>query len=153
MTDDARIPRPALILGLAGLIPFLWSAATHLSPALSAWAAQWLSPMFLGAYVGLTWGTVVLAFMSGALWGFATKAEGREATIAYTLSVIPVLWGFIMVSDASDTSAIFLAAGFVGLLLLDAMFAAWGLAPRWWLRLRVMLTVVALACLAIPLQG
>jgi len=153
MTDDARIPRPALILGLAGLIPFLWSAATHLSPALSAWAAQWLSPMFLGAYVGLTWGTVVLAFMSGALWGFATKAEGREATIAYTLSVIPVLWGFIMVSDASDTSAIFLAAGFVGLLLLDVMFAAWGLAPRWWLRLRVMLTVVALACLAIPLQG
>ena len=153
MTDDARIPRPALILGLAGLIPFLWSAATHLSPALSAWAAQWLSPMFLGAYVGLTWGTVVLAFMSGALWGFATKAEGREATIAYTLSVIPVLGGFIMVSDASDTSAIFLAAGFVGLLLLDAMFAAWGLAPRWWLRLRVMLTVVALACLAIPLQG
>jgi len=153
MTDDARIPRPALILGLAGLIPFLWSAATHLSPALSAWAAQWLSPMFLGAYVGLTWGTVVLAFMSGALWGFATKAEGREATIAYTLSVIPVLWGFIMVSDASDTSAIFLAAGFVGLLLLDAMVAAWGLAPRWWLRLRVMLTVVALACLAIPLQG
>ena len=109
--------------------------------------------MFLGAYVGLTWGTVVLAFMSGALWGFATKAEGREATIAYILSVIPALWGFVMVSDASDTSAIFLATGFVGLLLLDAMFTAWGLAPRWWLRLRVMLTVVALACLAIPLQG
>lgn len=153
MTDDARIPRPALILGLAGLIPFLWSAATHLSPALSSSAAQVLSPMFLGAYVGLTWGTVVLAFMSGALWGFATKAEGREATIAYILSVIPALWGFVMVSDASDTSAIFLATGFVGLLLLDAMFTAWGLAPRWWLRLRVMLTVVALACLAIPLQG
>jgi hypothetical protein len=153
MTDDPRIPRPALLLGLAGLVPFLWSAATHLSPALSSWAAQVLSPMFLGAYVGLTWGTVVLAFMSGVLWGFATKAEGREATVAYTLSVIPALWGFVMVSDASDISAIFLAAGFVGLLLLDAMFAAWGLAPRWWLRLRVMLTVVALACLAIPLQG
>ena len=153
MTDDARIPRPALVLGLAGLVPFLWSAATHLSPTLSAWAAQGLSPMFLGAYVGLTWGTVILAFMSGALWGFATKAEGREATIAYTLSAIPALWGFVMVSDASDTSAIFLAAGFAGLLLLDATFQAWGLAPRWWLRLKVMLTVVTLACLAIPLQA
>ncbi len=153
MTDDARIPRPALLLGLAGLVPFLWSAATHLSPSLSVWAAQALSPMFLGAYVGLTWGTMVLAFMSGALWGFATRAEGGEAALAYTLPVIPVLWGFVMVSDASDTSAIFLAAGFVGLLLLDAMFMAWGLAPRWWLRLRVMLTVVVLACLAIPLQA
>ncbi len=151
MTDDARIPRPALILGLAGLIPFLWSAATHLSPALSAWAGQFLSPMFLGGYVGLTYGTVILSFMSGVLWGFATKAEGREAAVAYTLSVIPALWVFVMVSDASETSRIFLAAGFVGLLLLDATFQAWGLAPRWWLRLRVMLTVVVLACLVLPL--
>lgn len=153
MSDDARIPRPALLLGLAGLIPFLWSAATHLSPALAASVGQWLKPMFLGAYVGLTWGTVVLAFLSGVLWGFATKAERREAAIAYTLSVIPALWGFVMVSDASDSSAIFLAAGFAGLLLLDATFQAWGLAPRWWLRLRVMLTVVTLACLAIPLRA
>lgn len=153
MTDDTRIPRPALILGLAGLLPFLWSAATHLSPALSAWAAQWLSPMFLGGYVGLTYGAMILAFMSGVLWGFATKTEGREAAVAYTLSVIPALWTFFMVADASETSRIFLAAGFVGLLLLDATFQAWGLAPRWWLRLRVMLTVVVLACLAIPLQA
>lgn len=153
MSDDARIPRPALLLGLAGLIPFLWSAATHLSPALAASVGQWLKPMFLGAYVGLTWGTVVLAFLSGVLWGFATKAERREAAIAYTLSVIPALWGFVMVSDASDSSAIFLAAGFAGLLLLDATFQAWGLAPRWWLRLRVMLTVVTLACLTIPLRA
>ncbi len=153
MTDDTRIPRPALLLGLAGLLPFLWSAATHLSPALATWAGQWLSPMFLGGYVGLTYGTVILAFMSGVLWGFATKTEGREAAVAYTLSVIPALWVFVMVSDASETSRIFLAAGFVGLLLLDATFQAWGLAPRWWLRLRVMLTVVVLACLIVPLQA
>lgn len=153
MTDDTRIPRSALLLGLAGLLPFLWSAATHLSPALSATASQFLSPMFLGSVVGITYGVVILSFMSGVLWGFATKAEGREATVAYTLSVIPALWAFFMVTDASDISAIFLAAGFVGLLLLDAVFQAWGLAPRWWLRLRVMLTVVVLGCLAIPLQA
>jgi hypothetical protein len=153
MIDDRRIPRAALLLGLAGLIPFIWSAATHLSPALSAQAGQWLPPMFLGSYVGLTYGTVILSFMSGVLWGFATKADGREAALGYALSVIPALWVFAMVSDASDTSAIFLAAGFVGVLFLDATFQAWGLAPRWWLRLRVMLTVVVLACLAIPLQA
>lgn len=153
IADDRRIPRAALILGLAGLIPFLWSAATYLSPGLSNWSAQWLSPMFLGAYVGLTYGTVILSFMSGVLWGFATKAEGRAAAFAYVLSVVPALWAFLMVTDASDISTIFLAAGFIGLLPLDAMFSAWGLAPAWWLRLRVMLTVVVLACLAIPLQA
>jgi hypothetical protein len=151
MTDDSRIPRPALLLGLAGLIPFLWSAVTALFPALAARAAEFLSPMFLGAYVGLTYGTVILSFMSGVLWGFATRAQGRQAAIAYTLSVIPALWAFFMVVDASEASRIFLAAGFVGLLFLDATFQAWDLAPRWWLRLRVMLTVVVLACLAIPL--
>lgn len=153
MTDDRRIPRAALLLGIAGLIPFLWSAATQLSPAIAALAGQWLPPMFIGAVVGLTYGTVILSFMSGVLWGFATKAEGPEAAVAYTLSVIPALWVFFMVTDASANSTIFLAAGFVGLLLLDAMYSAWGLAPRWWLRLRVMLTVVVLACLAIPLQA
>jgi hypothetical protein len=151
MTDDRRIPRAALVLGLAGLIPFLWSAATHLLPALAGWAGQWLPPMFLGAYVGLTYGTVILSFMSGVLWGFATRAEGREAAAAYTLSVIPALWCFFMVTDASDNSVIYLAAGFVGLLFLDTIFSVWGLAPPWWLRLRVMLTVVVVACLALPL--
>lgn len=148
-----QIPRPALLLGLAGLIPFLWSAATQLSPALAGWAGQFLSPMFLGAVVGLTYGTVILSFMSGVLWGFATKAEGAQAAIAYGLSVIPALWVFVMVTDASANSTIFLAAGFVGLLLLDAMYSAWGLAPGWWLRLRVMLTVVVLGCLAISMQA
>jgi hypothetical protein len=153
MTDDRRIPPTALILGLAGLIPFLWSAATHLSPALAGWAGQWLPPMFLGAYVGLTYGTVILSFMSGVLWGFATKTEGRGAAVAYTLSVIPALWVFFMVTDASANSVIYLAAGFVGLLFLDTIYSVWGLAPRWWLRLRVMLTVVVVACLALPLQA
>jgi hypothetical protein len=151
--DDRRIPRPALLIGLAGLIPFLWSAATHLSPSLLGWAGQWLPPMFLGAYVGLTYGTVILSFMSGVLWGFATRAEGREAAFAYGLSVIPALWAFFMVTDASANSTIYLAAGFIGLLFLDTIFSVWALVPRWWLRLRVMLTVVVVACLAVPLRA
>lgn len=151
MTVDTHIPRSALGLGLAGLIPFLWSAASHLSSALAGWAGQFLSPMFIGAYVGLTYGTMILSFMSGVLWGFATKASGSLAAVAYGLSVIPVLWVFLMVSDASMVSTIYLVAGFIGLLLLDTLFYGWGLAPRWWVRLRVPLTLVATACLAVPL--
>lgn len=150
MTDEHRIPRAALGLGLAGLIPFLWSAATHLSPTLAAWGGQFLSPMFMGAYVGLTYGTVILSFMSGVLWGFATGAEGMPAAACYGLSVIPALWAFFMVTDSSANSTIFLAAGFVGLFFLDSSFLAWGLAPRWWLRLRLPLTLVVVACLAVP---
>jgi hypothetical protein len=151
MTDDRRTPPPALFLGLAGMLPFLWSAATQLSPPLAGWAGAYLPPMFIGAYVGLTYGTLILAFMSGALWGFAARAEGRVAAPCYALSVIPALWAFFMVTDASTNSSIYLVVGFAGLLLIDATFAAWGLAPRWWMRLRLPLTALTVACLSVPI--
>jgi len=151
MTDDRRIPSPALILGLAGLIPFVWSAATGLWLPLAGWAGEILSPMFIGRVVGVTYGTVILSFMSGALWGFAARADRGTAPVAYALSVIPALWAFAMVTDASETSVIFLAAGFGGLLLIDAAFSGWDLAPGWWLRLRVLLTAGVLVCLLLPL--
>ncbi|MES2145458.1 MAG: DUF3429 domain-containing protein [Pseudomonadota bacterium] len=146
-----RIPRAALALGLAGLIPFLWSAATHLSAPLASWAGGWMLPMFLGGYVGLTYGTIILSFMSGVLWGFATKADPDRAAPFYALSVIPALWVFLMVTDASSESRIYLIAGFAGLLFLDWTYWRQGLAPDWWMRLRGPLTAVVIACLAIPL--
>jgi hypothetical protein len=145
------IPPAALTLGLAGLIPFLWAALTHLSPALAGWALGIMPPGYVGAYLGLTYGAVILAFMSGVLWGFATRADGRQAAVAYGLSVIPALWVFFAVRDGTDGAVIRLMAGFVGLLMLDASFAAQGLAPVWWMRLRILLTVVVVACLGATL--
>ncbi len=145
------IPRSALALGLAGLLPFVWGAATALSPALSAAAMQVVPPVFVGAVVLVTYGTVILSFMSGVLWGFATKAEGREAAVGYALSVIPALWAFFMVTDTTAESVIWLAAGFVALLALDLSFARQGLAPVWWMKLRVLLTTVVVACLLVVL--
>lgn len=142
-----NIPRSALLLGLAGLIPFVWGAATVLSPALGALAFQMLPPVFVGAVVLVTYGSVILSFMSGVLWGFATRATGREAAVGYALSVLPALWAFVMVTDTSATSLIWLMTGFAGLLGLDASFLRQGLAPPWWLRLRLLLTAVVLLCL------
>lgn len=146
-----QIPRSALLLGLAGVIPFLWGAANVLFPATVGWGGRWLSPMFMGTYVSLTYGTVILSFMSGVLWGFATKATGREAALGYGLSVIPALWAFFMVNGDPGNAAVNLAAGFAGLLLLDASFARQGLAPAWWMQLRLLLTGIVLACLAVPI--
>lgn len=145
------IPRSALALGLAGLLPFLWGAATTLSPALASAAMQVVPPVFVGAVVLVTYGTVILSFMSGVLWGFATKAEGREAAVGYALSVIPALWAFFMVTDTTAESVIWLATGFVALLALDLSFARQGLAPVWWMKLRVLLTTVVVACLLVVL--
>ena len=145
-----RIPRAALGLGLAGLIPFGWGAASQLSPALSEIGRAVAGPRFVGPYVSLAYGTVILSFMSGVLWGFATRATGSAAAAGYALSVLPVLWAFFMVGGGPVAAALSLIAGFAGLLVLDGMFWRQGLAPPWWMRLRGMLTAVVLVCLAVP---
>ncbi|HMO06706.1 MAG TPA: DUF3429 domain-containing protein [Paracoccaceae bacterium] len=146
-------PRAALILGLAGLIPFVWGAATELSPDLADWAAARFGPRFVGPYVGLAYGTVILAFMSGVLWGFAARANGPAAAQGLALSVIPALWTFFMVGGGPVSASINLMAGFAGVLLLDWHFWRQGLAPRWWLGLRTLLTAVVLACLSVTAFG
>lgn len=146
-----QIPIAALALGLAGLIPFLWGAANVAYPASGGWVGGWLPPMYRGTYVSLTYGVVILSFMSGVLWGFATKAKGTKAAVGYALSVVPALWAFFMVNGDPGNAAVNLAAGFAGLLMLDYFFALQGLAPGWWMRLRVLLTAVVLACLAVPI--
>lgn len=145
------IPRSALILGLAGLIPFLWGATNVVVPSTMGWGGRFLSPMFMGTYVILTYGVVILSFMSGVLWGFATKAEGQAAAVGYGLSVIPALWAFFMVNGAPGDAAVNLFAGFAGLLMLDYAFARHGLTPAWWMKLRVLLTVVVLSAVAVPI--
>lgn len=144
-----RIPRPALLLGLAGLIPFLWGALTLLSADLAILGARVLGPRFVGPYVQIAYGTVILSFMSGVLWGFATRTTGRDAWIAYTLSVIPALWAFFFVGGGPVSAQIYLITGSLGLLGLDWTFSARGLTPPWWLALRSGLTAIVVLCLGV----
>lgn len=144
-----RIPPAPLLLGLAGLIPFLWGAATYLNGDLQAWGAAHLGPRFVGPYIQLFYGSVILSFMSGVLWGFATRARGGQAATGYLLSVLPALWAFFMTGGGPVAAGTNLIFGFAGLLLLDAAFSHWGLTPPWWMRLRLLLSAVVIGCLAV----
>ncbi|MEH6645206.1 DUF3429 domain-containing protein [Sulfitobacter sp.] len=138
------IPRAPLVLGLAGLLPFIAAAfastLAHSNPLLTK--VDSLEALLL-------YGTIILSFMSGVLWGFATKAEGTKATVGYILSVLPALWAFFMRGGAVADTLFYLAIGFIGLLVLDYFFYRNGLTPRWWMRLRIVLTVIVVTCLSI----
>lgn len=143
------IPRSALVLGLSGLLPFLWGVLTLFSEAAQALTLSLVGPRFVGPFVILQYGTVILAFMSGVLWGFATKATGAVAASGYALSVLPALWAFFFVGGGPISAATYLVAGYVGLLGLDFLFWRQGLAPEWWMHLRVLLTAVVVLCLLV----
>ncbi len=143
----SQIPRAALILGLAGLIPFLFGTATLFSAPLAQWTMGALGPRFVGPFVQIFYGTIILSFMSGVIWAFATKATGALAASGYVLSVIPALWAFFMVGDGARSAALYLAAGFIGLVAIDYLFWKQKLAPPWWMHLRVLLTTIVVFCL------
>ena len=143
-----RIPVPALLLGVAGLIPFVLAALS----ILGIFNASIDYPRVMaqdGRLVMARYGVIILCFMSGVLWGYATKATGAQAAAVYALSTIPALWTFLNPGTHADEVLINLGIGFAGVLALDYAFQIWGLTPPWWLALRVPLTIVVLTCLAI----
>lgn len=144
-----QIPRAPLILGLLGLIPFVWGAATVMVDDLATLGMRYIGPRFIGPYVQLFYGSVILSFMSGVLWGFATKAEGAQAATGYALSVLPALWAFLMTGGGPVSAGSNLIVGFLGLLMLDFAFSRWGLTPPWWMPLRLLLTAIVVACLTL----
>lgn len=142
-----QIPRPALLLGLAGLLPFAWGAMTVLSDGLAALAT---AERLAGQAVLIGYGTVILCFMSGVLWGYAAAGPDSGRWRGYALSVLPALWAFFAVTSGSAAVSA-LMVGFVAVLACDAQFAAWRLVPGWWMRLRLILTAGVLACLGVGL--
>jgi hypothetical protein len=134
--NDMKIPVVALVLGGAGLIPFVWGVMALRFGVLPL-------PGVAPREAVLAYGLMIFCFMAGTHWGFAAKGNWAAG---YALSVLPVL-GFlaVMFGGAAVTPA--LIAGFAVLLPLDALFARRGLAPGWWLRLRLGLSVVVIACL------
>ncbi|WP_224816948.1 DUF3429 domain-containing protein [Hasllibacter sp. MH4015] len=145
----ARIPTSALILGLAGLIPFLWGAATSVGIAVQYLPLPDIILVYSGAPMLLAYGTVILSFMSGVIWGFAAKDGGPWMPIGLTLSVLPALLIFFAFNLPALTQFIALILGFSGLLLIDWTCQRKGLAPDWWMSLRGMLTSIVLFCLVI----
>ncbi len=142
------VPATALILALAGLLPFLWGAAMAVLPNPAALPLYRDMPAALrDEAVLVEYGIVILCFMSGVLWGFAARTARARAAAGYAASVVPALWAFFAVRGAGESALIALAAGFAGVLAIDWLFARAGLAPSWWMRLRVPVTVVVLACL------
>jgi len=143
------VPRVPLLLGLAGVIPFVWGALTYINGDLHDLGTRTLGTRFVGPYVQLFYGSVILSFMSGVLWGFATKTSGSKAATCYVLSVLPALWVFFKTGGGSVETGINLIVGFAGLLLLDTAFWYWNLTPRWWMKLRILLTAIVVLSLSV----
>ena len=132
------IPRPALLLGAAGLLPSL--AMPVLLAAGDAAAAFALK-------AGPAYGALIASFIGGAWWGLAANRAGDAALTRWlVLSVLPMLAAWVALLLPPQAGLLMLAVIFALLPLADRAAQAGALAPEWWWRLRLPLSLI-MACL------
>ena len=141
--DAASVPPAARWLEFAGLIPFL---ALSLSGGLGPDVWREDAKAYLLGYA-----IAILSFMGGAHWGLAVAWSERRvssaANIAFAVSVLPALAGWLALFLPAPVQLIWLAACFSALLAYDMTFARKAGAPKWYAKLRLPLTVVVVGCL------
>ena len=146
-----KIPNSALILGLSGLIPFFWGAITSIDIIAENFKLTGLSKEYMGSRISLIYGTIILAFMSGVLWGFAANVGDKRRTVGLILSILPALWAFFTFNSTLINPFISLIIGFLGVFAIDVRFYYWQLTPEWWLSLRSILTLFVIIFLSVNL--
>lgn len=142
---NTRIPASALMLGLAGLIPF---AAGALS--------QWLPLPLLTGETGLrlivAYGAIILSFLGGVRWGTALGPfDVRRQGLEFAASVLGSLAGLAAVFLAVIPALALLIAGFLMQALWDVTSVEAGRLPQWFGKLRMMLTAGAVVSLVVAL--
>ncbi len=148
------LPLLAILLGLAGLIPFVGGSLGALGPGEEM---ARLSLLGLSAY-----GAVILSFLGGVHWGLGLAAAGRTESgrtgsgraverARFGLGVVPSLvgWGALLVTfiGLPKSGLLILAAGFVGLTIGEARATRAGLVPAAYMGLRWVLSIVVVVCL------
>ena len=144
-----KIPTGALILGLSGVLPFAWGAVTLLSEEAFNFGIENFGARFVGPLIHLSYGVIILCFMSGVLWGFATKMDEKNGSLGYILSIVPALWAFLSMGRGPISDTISLIVGFLAVLLIDKHFYLLKLTPLWWMNLRIPLTFLVISLLGL----
>lgn len=128
-----RHPNAASWMGYLGLLPFAAAAA---GPWLGlAWTVEWL----------LAYGAVILSFVGAIHWGLA-MGQHHPVPASFHASVIPALVGWVALILPTLIGLPLLAVGFMAWRFWEARYAAMVM-PRWFRRLRTVLTLGAVAAL------
>ncbi|XP_051986868.1 transmembrane protein 69-like [Xyrauchen texanus] len=136
MGDLKKAPKPALYLGLAGLIPFVSA------PVLMAVTELYLPEV---AFAQVAYGASIVSFLGGARWGFALPAgsPAKPDWLNLANSVVPSLiaWVALVFSHDITQSAVLVIMGLGIALHYDLSLLP--TYPSWFKAMRTILTAVA----------
>jgi hypothetical protein len=138
---SSAIPGTALLLGLAGLIPFA-------AGALALWAHLPMLDADLGLKLVIGYGALILSFLGGIRWGTALGPYGASRQSGeFAASVLGSLAGLASLFIPSVPALTLLIGGFLMQALWDVTSVEAGRLPAWFGRLRMLLTAGAVISL------
>jgi len=133
------IPRPVLVFGLLGLIPFL------APPAVSLARPEWRTIAYV---VQADYAAIILSFLGGVRWAFAVvRPKPGLTVVGQTMAPSLAAFAILLVFNHTPGLTLWMFAGaLVAQWLWDVRLAD---APGWFARLRTMLTLGAVAGLLV----
>lgn len=139
-----NVPSLPRLLGLAGLLPQLAMLGVVMLAAPNEWRDTAIAIAAL--YAGL-----ILSFLGGTWWGIAAAAPAAERRKAlgwvWWAAVLASLLGFgalvlpLVGGPWPQPSLVMLGSALLLSPIVDARLATTGIAPPWWTRLRVPLSL------------
>lgn len=147
--NRTTLPPFAVVLGVAGIIPFLVCSVTVLALRDPDAAGR-----VLVALIG--YGATILAFLGGVHWGFAlptpdAPAPRQAQQMRLGLGVLPSLAGWLALVlplvAAAELGLALLAVAFVGLVAVEARATERGFLSRPYMWLRWGLSAAVVTCL------
>ena len=137
------MPMGAVLLGIAGLVPFLGFAALAVSGSDGGLGNLGLAPRtILSAY-----GAVIASFLGGIRWGAAAARNAGNAD--YLIAIVPSLIAWAALAAPAPWDLRILGVLVLAWGLVDQDLPRRGLVPRWLGRLRLVLSGVAGAALLV----
>jgi hypothetical protein len=143
-TAESSLRRAPLILGLLGLIPFIFGALIRVTLGNTAFGVADVSLLLLG------YGAVILSFLGGVRWGEALYEEDdmyQADTMGY--AVLPSIIGWVALLVPEMLGLILLMAGFTLQGWWDVSAARDGTLPVWYGKLRFILSSIVVTTLFI----
>jgi hypothetical protein len=145
-------PEFPYLLGLAGLIPFVFFSFVFV--------ARLDDELLRNLKALAIYAAVILSFLGGTRWGAEIARNPQNpSSLTLSLAMLPSIfgWGALVVYEFQNSTAIegaslglslaIITVAFVGQLIWDLAAIKQGTFPGWYALLRILLTLVAVACL------
>lgn len=139
--QSQKLPLTAIVLGYAGIIPFV-VLAVCIAAGIDLAELGFTDPV--AALTG--YGAVIISFIGAVHWGVALHSAAQKQNILFIYSVLPSLAAWVWLLSSGKTALIGMGLTIVAMFFIDRWLLS-NIVPQAYLKMRMYLSIIVSACL------